>query len=162
MPAAINQAGRCFSCPSRTSAASPRDGRADAEPGHPGLAQASFRRPLSRPSSRYSGQNPLLAVAAMIAAKTRATTAPTVPARTAIASQTAAAARTARTIRSAIRCVRPPSAHGGEACLLRTAVPVIPYAAAAAERRKVVPTLFWRNAPGRRRAIAWVAFQPVQ
>ena len=97
---------------------------------------------------------------AMIAAKTRATTAPTVPAPTAIASQTAAAARTARTIRPAIKCVRPPSAHGGEACLLRTAVPVISYA--AAERWKVVPTLFWRNAPGRRRAIAWVAFQPVQ
>ena len=39
---------------------------ADAGPGHSGLAQASFRRPLSLPSSRYSGQNPLLAVAAMI------------------------------------------------------------------------------------------------
>jgi len=26
----------------------------------------------------------------------------------------------------------------------------------------MVPTLFWMNAPGRRRAIAWVAFQPVQ
>jgi hypothetical protein len=33
---------------------------------------------------------------------------------------------------------------------------------AAAVRWKVVPTLFWMNAPGRRRAIAWVAFQPVQ
>ena len=33
---------------------------------------------------------------------------------------------------------------------------------AAAARWKVVPTLFWMNAPGRRRAIAWVAFQPVQ
>jgi hypothetical protein len=36
------------------------------------------------------------------------------------------------------------------------------YAAAVAVRWKVVPTLFWMNAPGRRRAIAWVAFQPVQ
>jgi hypothetical protein len=36
------------------------------------------------------------------------------------------------------------------------------YAAAAAVRWKVVPTLFWMKAPGRRRAIAWVAFQPVQ
>ena len=33
---------------------------------------------------------------------------------------------------------------------------------AAAVRWKVVPTLFWMKAPGRRRAIAWVAFQPVQ
>ena len=134
-------------------------GRRGARPSRLGSGQ--LPAPAEPPSSRYSGQNPLLAVAAMIAAKTRATTAPTVPAPTAIASQTAAAARTARTIRSAIKCVRPPSAHGGEACLLRTAVPVIFYAAAA-ERRKVVPTLFWMNAPGRRRAIAWVAFQPVQ
>jgi AhpD family alkylhydroperoxidase len=33
---------------------------------------------------------------------------------------------------------------------------------AAAVRWKVVPTLFWMKEPGRRRAIAWVAFQPVQ
>ncbi len=32
----------------------------------------------------------------------------------------------------------------------------------AAVRWKVVPTLFWMKEPGRRRAIAWVAFQPVQ
>jgi hypothetical protein len=32
----------------------------------------------------------------------------------------------------------------------------------AAASWKVVPMLFWMNAPGRRRAIAWVAFQPVQ
>jgi len=32
----------------------------------------------------------------------------------------------------------------------------------AAVRWKVVPTLFWMKAPGRRRAIAWVAFQSVQ
>jgi hypothetical protein len=32
----------------------------------------------------------------------------------------------------------------------------------AAVRWKVVPTLFWMKAPGRRRAIVWVAFQPVQ
>ncbi len=36
------------------------------------------------------------------------------------------------------------------------------YVAAAAVRWKVVPTLFWMKAPGRRRAIAWVAFQSVQ
>ena len=32
----------------------------------------------------------------------------------------------------------------------------------AAVRWKVVPTLFWMKAPGRRRAISCVAFQPVQ
>jgi len=36
------------------------------------------------------------------------------------------------------------------------------HAAAVPVRWKVVPTLFWMNAPGSRRAIAWVAFQPVQ
>ena len=46
------------------------------------LAQASFLRLLRRPSSRYSGQNPLIAVAAMTAAKIRATTPPAVPAPT--------------------------------------------------------------------------------
>ena len=32
----------------------------------------------------------------------------------------------------------------------------------AAVRWKVVPTLFWMKEPGRRRAMAWVALQPVQ
>jgi hypothetical protein len=36
------------------------------------------------------------------------------------------------------------------------------YAVASAVRSKVVPTLFWMNAAGSRRAIACVAFQPVQ
>ncbi len=36
------------------------------------------------------------------------------------------------------------------------------YAMDAAVRWKVVPTLFWMKAPGRWRAIACVAFQPVQ
>ena len=35
-------------------AAYPRDGRAGPEPGHPGLAQASFRSRLSRPGSTYN------------------------------------------------------------------------------------------------------------
>jgi hypothetical protein len=35
-------------------AAYPWDGRAGPGPGHPGLAQASFRRRLSRPSSKYN------------------------------------------------------------------------------------------------------------
>ena len=55
-----------------------------------GLAQASFLRLPRRPNSRYRGQNPLIAVAAIIAAKIRATTPPAVTAPTAIASQTAA------------------------------------------------------------------------
>jgi hypothetical protein len=29
-------------------------------------------------------------------------------------------------------------------------------------KAKRVPTLFWMNASGRRAAIAWIAFQPVQ
>jgi len=43
--------------------------------------------------------------------------------------------------------------------LLRAAIPVILYAAV---RWKVVPTLLWMNVLDRRRAIMWVAFQPVQ
>jgi hypothetical protein len=57
-----------------------------------------------------------------------------------------------------IRLARPESlASGVPQAWLRGS-----YAAAAAVRWKVVPTLFWMNASGRRRAIAWVAFQPVQ
>ena len=58
----------------------------------------------------------------------------------------------------------PEPGRDGEVPAIAVAVGVLrrPYAAAAAVRRKVVPTLFWMKAPGRRRAIACVAFQPVQ
>jgi hypothetical protein len=62
----------------------------------------------------------------------------------------------------------PPRACGVPAAGLRrarrglAACPPRAYAASGAVRRKVVPTLFWMNAPGGRLAIAWVAFQPVQ
>ena len=61
------------------------------------------------------------------------------------------------------RYAREPVLH---ASLAQRRSPALPcrshYAAGSGVRWNVVPTLFWMNAPGRWRAIVWVACQPVR